>query len=90
MRAREACGVRSAVDNSELIKKYMPPCGQSWPEGPIRVVRTFLGKQKTASRGLCGMLRATFYLSASNPSVYLVKLQPELNPGDHLQYYQQR
>lgn len=47
-----ACRVRSAVDKSELIKKYMPPCGQSWPEGPIRVGRTFLGKQKTASRGL--------------------------------------
>lgn len=58
VRAREACGVRSAVDKSELIKKYMPPSGQSWPEGPIRVVRTFLRKQKTASRGLCGM-RAT-------------------------------
>lgn len=50
VRTRVACGVRSAVDKSELIKNYIPPCGQSWPEGPIRVVRTFPDKQKTASR----------------------------------------
>lgn len=50
VRARVACGDRSAVDKSELIKNHMPSSGQCWPEGPIRVVRTFPEKQKTASR----------------------------------------
>lgn len=36
------CRVRSAVDKSELIKKYMPPCGQSWPEGLFWVNRKLL------------------------------------------------
>lgn len=44
VRVRVACGVRSAVHTSELIKNYTPPYGQSWREGPITVARTFLDK----------------------------------------------